>query len=99
MDVPHRVLSELSDVYTVLETSKVYVVVIRACNDELLVTVGQLYNMDVVYHSAMSLYEPTLDNLVWVVIDSEGEIGKVPKFDAACCVPGNKVVIVTGSID
>lgn len=68
MNVPHRVLSELSNVNTILKPGKLNVVIVRAAHDELLgvaiLTMGNLNDVDAVDHPAVDLDEPLLDDLV-----------------------------------
>ena len=75
MDVPHGVLTKLSDVDTINKTNELDVVIVWAGHNEFLCitvfSVSDLNDVDAVYDSAMYLNKPNLMNFVWGKINSE----------------------------
>lgn len=66
MDVPHGVLSELANVDTICETSKVDVVIIGATHNELFILVSGLEfnHLNTIDNFLVHLYEPSLNDVL-----------------------------------
>jgi len=98
MDVPHRVLAELTDVHTIREPGQLDVMIVSTAHYEFLflpaLTMRDLDDINAVDDPAVDLDVPGLTNFVRSEVNAELVLGQVPHLHVACGVSRNEPIVI-----